>query len=375
MGTLFSDKTAVPPPLMAKPPGWQEGRFTNQFGNDLRYSFAPALGGPAKGTVILTHGYGEFIDLYAEAINEYQKMGFNVWAMDFYGFGKSGRNDPDNPHTPSSEGLKRHVDDLHEFITRIVRPDHSKPVLMNTHSMGGHIGLLYLQKYPDTFDGAVMSAPMFDIYRLGLPVLFRPVIGGIFSLASQLNMRDFSLSRISGVWSKLKEIRGFFTGEKKGGLREAFNHMTRQSMPETNIQLPTPGWLSAAFKTVAPSMTDDALRSVKTPVLIGSAGLENLVDVDAHERAAMLIPHAKLVKLPKAQHGLWFENDSNYNDWVGHVKSFVGRVTEQFKHASSPASAPERVFAARSPEIGIMPVTDRPKSRIPAVPGAIPALA
>lgn len=342
MGSVFSRKTPQIPKML--PAGWQEDYFTNQYGHSLRYGFAPASGGPgsSKGTVILTHGYGEFIDLYAEAISEYQKMGFDVWAMDFYGFGKSGRNDPKDPHTPDTEGMKRHVDDLHEFITRIVQPDHTRPVVMNTHSMGGHIGLLYLQKHPATFDGAVMSAPMFDIYRLGLPGFFRPLIAGIFKLASKIGLRDVSIPATLGLWTRLKDMPACFTdpGHEQGGLREAFNRLTRQSMPETEIRRPTVGWLSATFKTVASSTTDEALRRVKTPILIGSAGRESLVDVDAHKRASMLMPDAKLVTLPTARHGLWFENDPNYNDWVNQVKSFIGRITDQFQQAARSRPTP-----------------------------------
>src|SRR5262249_47516518 len=148
--------------------------FINQFKNRLRYGYAPAHGTDKKGTVILTHGYGEFIELYYQAIQEYQHMGFDVWAMDFYGFGKSGRDDPKNPHRPSTKGLLRNARDLDFFVHHIVRRVSDKPLIMSTHSMGGHIGLLYLERHQGVFDTAIMSSLMFDIFRFGLPWYTRP---------------------------------------------------------------------------------------------------------------------------------------------------------------------------------------------------------
>ena len=352
-------------PLAPLPADWQENYFSNRHGDPLHYGFAPARGGASKGTVILTHGYGEFIELYAEAIGEYQKMGFDVWAMDFHGFGKSGRN----RNAPSENGMMEHADDLHEFVTRIVQPDRNKPVLMNTHSMGGHIGLLYLQKYPGTFDGAVMSAPMFDIYRLGLPVAMRPVIQGIFNLASKIGLRDIPVPETPEIWTRMRDLYHDVLGREKGGLREEFYQKARQA----ETKRPTPGWLSSAFETVASSTTHEALRSVKTPVLIGSAGLENLVDADAHERAVQLMQDAKVVKLPTARHGLWFENDANYSYWLNQVKTFTHRLTEQFDMARSGQTAPVPLFTAGH-KVEVMPAPERHGIPVFAGPAAAPEL-
>lgn len=323
-----------------QPPGWREGYFTNQYNHQLHYGFAPAATPDKKGTIVLTHGYGEFIDLYYLAIKEYQKMGFDVWAMDFYGFGKSGRDDPNNPHIPSTKGMLRHVNDLNFFVKNVVARVPDKPMIMSTHSMGGHIGLLHLERHPGVFDGAVMSAPMLDIYRLGLPSFFRPLIKAVFNVASAFGLRDRQVPTTPALWNKINRVGDSLKESNNGGLREAFNIMMRGAVPDARVSRPTFGWIAKTFNTIARSTSNEALRKVKVPVLIGSAGYETLVDNDAHEKAARLMGNTTLVKLPTAQHGIWFEDDKNYNIWLKNVQTFTARLTADYALARNQGTDP-----------------------------------
>jgi len=311
-----------------RPAGWHEGFFTNQYDHRLRYGHAPALGPDHKGTIILTHGYGEFIDQYYLTIRDYQAMGYDVWAMDHYGFGRSGRDNPDYPHRPSTKGLLRHVNDLHFLIEKVIHKDPAKPLILSTHSMGGHIGLLYLQRHPDIFDGAIFSSPMFDVFRFGLPRAFRPAIRGIFNVASHIGLKNVQVPATPAMWDKITRVSNALAldEEHHGGLRVAFKHLVQGSMPDIVIQRPTFGWISSAFKTIVHSMKPSHLRAVKTPLLIGSAGIESLVDTDAHHIVAQTAPHARHVTLPMAQHNLWFESDENHAQWLGHVRDFLATI-------------------------------------------------
>ena len=346
-----------------QPPGWRDGYFTNQYNNQLHYGFAPAATPEKRGTIVLTHGYGEFIDLYYLAIKEYQKMGYDVWAMDFYGFGKSGRDNPDNPHRPSTKGMLRHVNDLDFFARNIVERVPGKPMIMSTHSMGGHIGMMHLQKHPGVFDGAVMSAPMLDIYRLGLPAFFRPVAKAIFNIACALGLRDRQVPASSALWNKINRASDTLKDSNNGGLREAFNIMMRGAVPDARVDRPTFGWVSKTFNTIARCNSEEALRSIKVPVLIGSAGHETLVDNSAHERAARLMSQTTLVKLPTAQHGLWFEGDKNYNLWLKNVRAFTGKISTDYELArnngEAPAKAPEKPHKLH-PSFPAAPQQDNP---------------
>ena len=310
-----------------RPTGWHEDFFTNQYDHKLRYGHAPAIG-LRRGTIVLTHGYGEFVDQYFLAIREYQAMGYDVWAMDHYGFGKSGREDPDHPHRPSTKGLLRHVNDLDFFVHHIVKRAPTGPLVLSTHSMGGHIALLHLQRHPGVFDGAIMSAPMFDIFRFGLPLFTRPFVRGAFNMASLLGMRDKEVPATPAMWDKITRVSNTLAtiNPGKDNLRSVFKELTQGAMHDVMVSRPTFGWVAASFTTIVRSMKPRELAKVKTPVLIGSAGVESLVDISAHEHAARRIPNATLIKLPTAEHNLWFETPKNYEDWLNAIHAFLHRI-------------------------------------------------
>lgn len=317
--------------VVEPPQGWQgDLYFYNQPGQKIRYGFAPAQGNK-RGTIVLAHGYGEHIDLYYETIKKYQGEGFEVWAMDWQGHGKSERDDPDHPLKPGSKGMMHHVDDLDFFIKNLVKSRHDPktPLILNAHSMGGHIGLLYLKKFPDVFDGAVLSAPMFDIFRFGMGKWTRPFVRGIFNAACAFGLADKHVPTQESLLEKLgyagKFLKNVFIRPTsfRGELRE----LMKELAPDAALGRPTFGWVRAVFQTIIPSMKEDFLKAVKTPVLIGSAGHEDLVDNAAHKLAAKFMPHARHVTIADAGHGIWFEDDAPYWEWWNHVTSFVNDLT------------------------------------------------
>ena len=129
-------------------------------------------------------------------------------------------------------------------------------------------------------------------------------------------------------------------------IRETFKDMMRMAFPEAHVDRPTFGWVSKAFNTIVKSTTDDALRSVKIPILIGSAGIETLVDNGTLARAARLMPRATLINLPTAHHGLWFEDDKNYDLWIGNVRRFMHKLTGGAESADIPF-APQQFITAQ----------------------------
>jgi lysophospholipase len=328
--------------LNLPPDNWREDFFTNARGERLRYGHAPAAPDTApRGTIVMTHGYGEHIELYHHAIRFYQKRGFDVWMMEWQGHGKSDREDPaapgghdpvcndtcGKPHRPGPRGMLSHMKDLERFVNDVVKPDRRLPVVMSTNSMGGHIGLLAMKYNPAMFDGAILSTPMFDIARLGLPPSFRGVMRTIFNAVAATPFADRQLPGNYKILNWLSGI-GQNQSEKKNddNIRAEWNEATRRQYSDLQIDRPTFAWVSSAYDTIVPSLKDSFLKSVKTPMLIGSAGKDNLVDNAAHIRAAQLSPNTEILHLPTAHHSLWFENNGNYASWTDRIDAFLSRV-------------------------------------------------
>ena len=350
----------------ANPPaGWQGSLyFYNNLDRKIRYGYAPAQNGDnseRKGTIVLTHGYAEHVDLYFETIKKYQSMGYDVWGMDWQGHGLSDRDDPEQPLKPGSGSMERHVEDLDFFVNNVVKTRHDPqtPLIMSTHSMGGHVGLLYLQKHPGIFDGAVMSAPMYDIYRLGLGKWARPLVKLAFNIASNwLGLRDAHIpstesmnnffGRISTRLSHLFNHRTSVRGE----IREAIRELT----PQAKLGRPTFGWVSDAFDTIDLSIKKDFLKSIETPILIGSADNEDLVDNRAHKQAVRLIPNAEHIEIANAGHGLWFEDDGPFNTWWNRIASFTEKLEAHQPHKAENREIADDVMPGRKPSYQYRPV-------------------
>lgn len=306
--------------------------FRNSRNQIMRYAHAPALTDQSRGTIIHRHGHGESIDLYNEAIRWYQTQGFDVWAYDLSGQGLSEGKDPNKD--PSPRDTLHAVNDLDLFVRQIVRRVPGKPLIMSAHSLSGHSGLIYMKRHPDIFSAVIMSSPMFDIYRLGLHPVFRPLVRSVFQLACVMGLKDVETpvtgynNFIDRVQKTSESLAHISLGEIN--YRGHVKNMLKKENPERYRDRPTFGWIDAAFKTITPTLKRSFLKTIKTPLLIGSAGpLEDLVATDAHERVAGILPHAELKKLPFAVHSLWHDRDGNYREWLGHVEAFLDKVAPQ----------------------------------------------
>jgi lysophospholipase len=315
--------------LASPPAGWRDGHFKNKDGQNIRFGYAPVNGSSKKGTVLLTHGYGESTNMYFETIKEYQSRGFEVWAMDWAGMGKSEKDHKNAVKKPNAEHFSRHVDDLHEFISNVVKKDNSKPFIMSTHSFGGHVGLLYLQEHQETFDAAVMSAPMFDITRAGLPVSFRKPLKCLFNFLSKIGLKDTPLPSAYEILRKEEpENQEEKIYDGIAGLRAEWKKITQLWHPDTEMARPTFGWVASAYETIEESLKEKALKSIKTPILIGSAECEDLVDNKAHNYAASVMgDKATLIKMKNAGHNLFHNTDEVHDKWWSHISDFIKEYT------------------------------------------------
>ena len=312
------------------PEGWSGDQFfMNAQGHKIRYGYAPALTDSPRGTIIHRHGHGESIDLYNEAMRWYQKLGFDVWAYDLCGHGLSEGKDPN--HNPSPKDTFSAVHDLDLFVHNVVKRVPKKPLIMSAHSLSGHSGLIYMQRHPDIFSAAVMSSPMFDIYRLGMPSVCRPVIRALFQAACMLGFKNTAtpVTGYTRLIDRLQRTSESLTSISLGEInyRDEVKNQIKRQHPERYHDLPSFGWVNAAFKTITPALKASFLRNIRTPLLIGSAGpLEDLVATDAHARVARIMPYAKLVKLPFAVHSLWHDREHSYQEWLKHVSAFLDRA-------------------------------------------------
>lgn len=322
------------------PDGWKSDYFVNSNQEKIFYAKAPAKlrdGETPRGSVVLTTGYNDSIFNNTDTISEWQKRGFDVYAMDWASQGASQRN-AKNPNLPSARPLDYHVRDLDQFVRHVVEPQAEKPLILSTHSMGGAIGALYMQKHPDIFTKAVLGAPMLDLDTSILP---RSWFNNIAKVANDIGLKNTSLPS----WrDKLYEIKNFNPFAKKsddapGGLSSVFAK-ARDGFKPYELKLPTWGWVESAYESMNKLNKPDFYNGIKTDILFVSAGRDELVDNKAIKRASERADNARLLNLPESQHGVWNSSPENKTRLWNEIDHLLEGRDMQPQIASRPASKP-----------------------------------
>ncbi len=316
-----------------QPHGWTSGYFINKSHEKIFYSRTPAEG-PVQGTVVLTTGYNDSVYYFYDTIHEWQKRGYDVYAMDWAGQGASQR-DPDHPDIPSTRPLSYHVRDLDQFINQIVKPHAEKPLILSTHSMGGHIGALYMKEHPDTFDKAILAAPMLDLNTSILP---RKVFHDLAHVAGQLGFKNSSLPNWRDFLYRLQTASALPPNDLRedmslsGKLRETFH----QALQPYDLKLPTWGWVDSAYDSIEKVTKKGFFKNIKTDILFVTAGRDELVDNKAILKASKEAPHARVLDLPTSRHGVWESSTNNLAKLWSTIDDFTGN--------KSTLPAPQRQF-------------------------------
>jgi len=128
----------------------KENSFKNKEGLNLFYRSWQT--DQPKATVLISHGYAEHSGRYDEFAMFLTDNGFDVFALDHRGHGKSAG---EAAHIDSFE---QYVTDLHEF-RKLVQSQITNPLYLLGHSMGGAIAGLYSIKFQDGLAGLILSSP------------------------------------------------------------------------------------------------------------------------------------------------------------------------------------------------------------------------
>jgi lysophospholipase len=333
--------TEKPIPALRAPDGFKWGSFTNAKGADIRYGSLKAEG-ESKGTVVMLPGFRESVEKYFEAAQEMKDRGFDVWVMDWRGQGGSDRYLQDNPQKMHHEGYDEQIETLHQFTQTVVDKSPSGPMLMVAHSMGAHIGLRYLKEHDGVFDSAVLTAPMLDINTGTLP---KPLARQMAKFAKAGNYLDKYIPGGSD-WSAEKDT---FKDNNKTGDAARFDAAARlvRDNPGLRTGDPTYGWVFHTFQSIDILNQEDYLKGIKTPVLMQISGRESVVDRQAQERAAGILPDCRRVDIPEARHEIWQESDALRKDWLDKVDTFIA---ERISPATPQPKKPEP-SAPRPPKL------------------------
>ena len=268
-----------------------------------------------KGSVVLLHGFTEFIQKYNEIIFYFTRAGYDVYMAEHYGHGYSERSEvvKDNLSKVAVEDFNVYVDDAFQFVTDVVnkKRNRNKPLILYGHSMGGGIGTRLLETYPGHFDAAILSSPMLDI-NTGVPEWIAKFVAGsakVFGAGENYIFGHFDYTP--------EELFDDPACAATSYPRYKYALNKRNDNEYFQMNGATWYWLDASIAATKIATKEEEAQKVKIPVLLFQAEKDALVESQGQLEFASRAKNVNIVFCPEAHHEIFnTPNDIANAYWV-----------------------------------------------------------
>lgn len=280
--------------------------FDGYDGAKLRTALWQPTRGPARGTVCIFQGRGEFIEKYFEVVADLRRRGFAVAALDWRGQGGSQRPLA-NPFKGHVVGFTEYDRDLAKFMNELVLPALPPPYIALAHSMGGNILLRNAQMDDSWFERMVVVSPMIEVHESQ---------GGAHRgwarfKAEAASMTGFATAYIPGGDDTPEELLDFNGNDLTSDrVRWERNKAVLEQAPALGLGSPTIGWAKSAMRSCALLQKPGYPKDVTVPMLLFSAGADRIVSATAIEDFAVDVKIGGHIPMPASRHEILQENDA-----------------------------------------------------------------
>jgi lysophospholipase len=298
------------------------GILTTHDNTSLRYGVWPCETASRRGAVILLNGRTEFMEKHAETISDLKRRDFDVCSFDWRGQGLSSRM-LTNRHKGFVRTYQDYINDLEEFVEKIVKPRSRPPLVLMAHSMGGHIALRYLHDHAGSIDRAVLISPMIDIFTSSFT---RQIARFITRFAHKAGW-DQVYSIGSGDYSPDKEK---FEGNLLTSDTVRFMDKIRavKQNPELALGGVTYGWLAASFESIDILTSLAFAGKIKIPILMVNAGSDKIVSVSAQQSMCSKLRQCRSIVIPGARHEILKETDAIRSIFWNEFDQFTADIVQ-----------------------------------------------
>lgn len=293
-----------------------------------RIFYVRCLADCPKGVVVISHGYTETIEKYAENIYYFLQEGYHVWMHEHCGHGRSYRlfADGEEPYPVYVDDYKRYVEDL-LLVCRMAAGEFPElPLFLYGHSMGGGIGAAAVACAPELFSGLLLSSPMLRPNSGSVPWVLGCLMAGAFCLAGKKrqylpgNHPYDGKERFEDSASG-SEARFRYYKEKKD--REPLFQMSGSSY----------GWLWQAVR-LNRFLQGQAVRRISCPTLVLQAERETYVSNPEQEKFVKKLNRqnggkARLIRIDGAKHEIFNGEKEQAERYWGEAFSFLERCGEE----------------------------------------------
>ena len=287
-------------------------RLTMRDGKQLYGESYSADG--ARGTVFVLHGFTENAVKYSEIIYRFLSDGLSVFIYEQRGHGRSYRKVADKTLT-HIDRFEEYVEDFETVLDSAA--DMPKPYYLFSHSMGGAVSALFMEKHPGVFKKAVLSSPMIAPTHGDMPIFIPKLICRFCIATFRKHKRIFVSKPYPG---KEEFATSCATSEEKF----AYYEEIKRKNEDFHNYSATYGWLLQSLLVTKKILAKGAPERIDVPVLILSAELDNVVLADKQQEFASRLARCRIETVKGAKHEVFLSPDEV-------TTPYFNKITEFFK--------------------------------------------
>ena len=247
----------------------------------------------------MVHGFCEFFAKFHETAYDFYDQGYSIYFIEQRGHGRSWRAVPELDRVDVTD-FSEYVEDLKALLDQIVMPQ-TKGLkhFLFAHSMGGAVGTLFLERYSEYFNAAILSSPMLKMTFGNVPQWQVKALSGVSQLLRWNNRQmpggqDFDGKPDFENSAALSRARYDYQFEPRIDPRSK----NRYTMNSGTFR-----WVRAAIKATEEIQAHAA--AIQIPLLICQAGHDAFVDNEGQNQVASAAGNARLVLFPEAKHEIY----------------------------------------------------------------------
>ena len=266
-----------------------------------------------RGTVFLVHGFSESAEKFRELIYDCLTRGLSVLIYDQRGHGRSFRNAP--TRVTHVDRFEQYVEDL-ETVYAAFFDTLPRPFYLVSHSMGGAVSALYLQKHPDHFDRAALCSPMIAPRHDGLPLWVCRLVCGFCVLTGQGKKALFAAGK-DDTPDRFEDSCALS--------RARFDYYLdlRQQEPILSGGKPSYTWTYVSLGVTRRILKKNGPERVKIPVRVYAAADDKLVQSKPQKAWAARLPEGSYRLVPHTRHELFNAADADRAAFLDDLFDFL----------------------------------------------------
>ena len=271
----------------------------------------------AVGSVVLVHGFTESAEKFREMAYNYLMMDMNAFVIDNRGHGQSWRKHPEDPETVCVDRFEEYVEDLKAFVDKIVKPaSDGLPLYLYCHSMGGAIGVQFLQTYPGVFAKAVLSAPMIEPQSKPLNV---PITKAIMNVFCAFGKGDDMVFIHHGYDPEAK----WETSHDTSRARWAYYADKRRADRSLQTGGASCAWVREAMRVTKKNLDPKRNARIDCPVLLCQPEVDTSVVSEKENVFIKQVKNGRLVQFPDSKHEIYLSVDATVLMYLQTIEKFL----------------------------------------------------